>query len=105
MDKERFVIDEKKIWDVLKTVYDPEIPVNVVDLGLVYNVAVAGTTVHVDMTMTARGCPMHSYLTQEARAKLLEIPGVKSADVKVVWDPPWNATMISAAGRKALGWS
>jgi len=99
------MVDEKQVWDVLKTVYDPEIPVNVVDLGLVYNVVVGDTSVHVDMTMTARGCPMHSYLTQEAREKLLQIPGVKSADVRIVWDPSWNPTMISESGRKALGWS
>lgn len=99
------MIDEKQVWDVLKTVFDPEVPVNVVDLGLVYNVAVNEAAVHVDMTMTMRGCPMHTYMTNDATEKLLSIPGVKTADVKVVWDPPWNPTMMTEAGRKALGWS
>ncbi len=99
------MIEEKKVWDVLKTVKDPEIPVNVVDLGLVYNVDIKDTSVRVDMTMTMRGCPMHEYMTNDAHAKLLQIPGVKSAEVHLVWDPPWNPTMINEAGRKAMGWS
>lgn len=97
-------VEEKQVWDVLKTCNDPEIPVNVVDLGLVYNVQVDGGKVHVDMTMTARGCPMHQYMTQDARQKLLALPGVTAAEVRVVWDPPWNPTMMTEAGRKALGW-
>ena len=99
------MVEEKNVWDVLKTVFDPELPVNVVDLGLVYNVAIKDATVHVDMTMTVRGCPMHSYMTNDAREKLLAIPGVESAEVKLVWDPPWNPTMMSEIGRKALGWT
>lgn len=99
------MIEEKNVWDVLKTVYDPELPVNVVDLGLVYNVAITEAAVRVDMTMTVRGCPMHAYMTNDAREKLLAIPGVKNAEVKLVWDPPWNPTMMSENGRKSLGWS
>lgn len=99
------MVDEDKVMSVLKTVYDPEIPVNVVDLGLVYNVAVKDNAVRVDMTMTVRGCPMHGYMTNDAKEKLMQIPGVKSAVVNLVWDPPWNPTMITEDGRKALGWS
>jgi len=99
------MVEEKQVWEALRNVYDPEIPVNVVDLGLVYNVVVTGDAVRVDMTMTARGCPMHRYMTADARQKLLQVPGVKSAEVNVVWDPPWNPTMMTEAGRKALGWS
>jgi metal-sulfur cluster biosynthetic enzyme len=98
-------ITDKQVWDVLKTVFDPEIPVNVVDLGLVYNVQVKDADVHVDMTMTMRGCPMHAYMTKDAEEKLRKLPGVRSASVKLVWDPPWNPTMISEDGRKTLGWS
>jgi metal-sulfur cluster biosynthetic enzyme len=97
------VVNEKLVWDTLKTVYDPEIPVNVVDLGLVYNVVVTGDDVRVDMTMTIRGCPMHRYMTADAEEKLAKLAGVKSAQVNLVWDPPWNPSMISADGRKALG--
>ncbi len=96
------MIDEKQVWEVLKTVFDPEIPINIVDLGLVYNVAVQGAAVHVDMTMTVRGCPMHQYITKDAETKLSKIPGVESASVKLVWDPQWSQTMISEAGWKAL---
>ena len=99
------MVDERQIWDILKTVFDPEIPVNVVDLGLVYNVVVQDSAVRVDMTMTMRGCPMHQYMTKDAQEKLLQIPGIKTAKVNVVWDPPWNPTMMTEAGRKALGWS
>ena len=99
------MVEEKQVWDALRGVFDPEIPVNVVDLGLVYNVVVKRTAVRVDMTMTMRGCPMHSYMTRDAKEKLLKIPGIKTAEVSVVWDPPWNPTMITEAGRKALGWS
>ena len=96
------MIDEHQVREVLRTVFDPEIPVNVVDLGLVYNVAVSGNSVHVDMTMTMRGCPMHQYITKDAEDKLRQLPGVDSATVKLVWDPPWNQSMISEAGWKAL---
>ena len=96
------MVDEKQVWEVLKTVYDPEIPINIVDLGLVYNVAVAENAVHVDMTMTVRGCPMHQYITKDAEARLGKIPGIEEATVKLVWDPPWNQAMISEAGWKAL---
>jgi len=98
-------ISEKAIWDALKQVYDPELPVNVVDLGLIYNVAVKEDEVYVDMTLTAPGCPMHSYIAQDAARRLQEIPGVKKATVKVVWDPPWNPQMMTEAGKKALGWA
>ena len=99
------IIEETKVWDALKTVYDPELPVNVVDLGLVYNVEIQDASVHVDMTMTMRGCPMHAYMTNDAHEKLMQIPGVKTAEVNLVWDPPWNPTMINEAGRKTMGWS
>ena len=96
------MVTEEKVLEALKEVYDPEIPVNIVDLGLVYDVKVAGEKVSVKMTMTAQGCPMHSMISRDARAELLKMDGVKEAEVDVVWDPPWTMERISADGRKAL---
>lgn len=102
--------EESVLWDTLRTVYDPEIPVNLVDLGLVYNLSVApmpdgqkGFRVHVDMTLTAPGCGMGPAIAEDARGRLMEVPGVVEADVEIVWDPPWNQDMISEAGKMELG--
>ncbi|MGJ3241377.1 MAG: putative Fe-S cluster assembly protein SufT [Opitutales bacterium] len=100
--------DEDKIWEQLKTVFDPEIPVNIVDLGLVYNMAVqerdeGGHAVHVDMTLTAPGCGMGPVIAEDARQKVITVPGVRDAQVEIVWDPPWNQDMISEEGKMILG--
>lgn len=95
---------EAEVWQALKSVYDPEIPVNIVDLGLVYEVKVDGDQVHVKMTMTAPGCPMHAFLTRDAKRKIEGLPGVKTANVELVWDPPWTPARMTPEGRKALGW-
>jgi probable FeS assembly SUF system protein SufT len=101
-------VDEAEVWDQLRTVYDPEIPVNIVDLGLVYDCQVTreageSTRVDVKMTLTAPGCGMGPAIAQDARAKILTIPGVDEAQVELVWDPPWNQHMISEAGKMKLG--
>jgi probable FeS assembly SUF system protein SufT len=101
-------IDEKQIWDQLKTCYDPEIPVNIVDLGLVYDCQVApsnghGAVINVKMTLTAPGCGMGPVLAQEAKSKIEALPGVDEANVELVWDPPWNQAMISETGKMQLG--
>jgi|SRR3984893_2457473 len=101
-------VDEKEVWEQLRTVYDPEIPVNIVDLGLVYDCQVvtdreSGTKVEVKMTLTAPGCGMGPAIAQDARSKILTIPGVDEADVELVWDPPWNQHMISEVGKMKLG--
>ena len=100
--------DEKLIWEELKACYDPEIPVNIVDLGLVYDVKLtplpAGNSrVDVKMTLTAMGCGMGPVIAEQARDRLLTVPGVAEADVQIVWDPPWNQGMITDAGKKRLG--
>lgn len=100
--------DEKEVWEILKTCYDPEIPVNIVDLGLVYDVKLTGqpsgrSRVDVKMTLTAMGCGMGPAIAAGARDKLLTVPGVADADVQIVWDPPWNQSMITEAGKKRLG--
>jgi probable FeS assembly SUF system protein SufT len=101
-------VDEKKVWDQLKTCYDPEIPVNIVDLGLIYDCAIApgngkGAQVTVKMTLTAPGCGMGPVLAQEAKGKIEALPGVDEATVELVWDPPWNQAMISETGKMQLG--
>jgi probable FeS assembly SUF system protein SufT len=99
---------EKKVWESLKTCYDPEIPVNIVDLGLVYDCSVeqpegAPADVRVKMTLTAPGCGMGPVIAREAEQKIMALPGVASAEVEVVWDPAWNQSMISEVGKMKLG--
>jgi probable FeS assembly SUF system protein SufT len=98
---------ETILWERLKTVYDPEIPVNIVDLGLVYEMKTSdiegGKRVDVKMTLTAPGCGMGPTIQADAKSKLLSAPGVKQAEVELVWDPPWNQSMISEVGRMKLG--
>lgn len=101
-------VDERAVWDQLQTCYDPEIPVNIVDLGLVYDVTLTPlpsghSRVDVKMTLTAMGCGMGPVIAQQARDRLLTVPGVEEADVQIVWDPPWNQNMITDAGKKRLG--
>ena len=101
-------VDEKAVWDQLRTCYDPEIPVNIVDLGLVYDCTVTpqegkGSKVDVKMTLTAPGCGMGPTIAAEARQKVMSVPGVEDADVELVWDPPWNQAMISEVGKMKLG--
>jgi len=101
-------VDETAIWEILKTCYDPEIPVNIVDLGLVYDMAIEPTPeghsrIAVKMTLTAPGCGMGGVIARDAQEKLLMLDGVASADVEIVWDPPWHQSMISAEGRRILG--
>ena len=98
---------EKEIWLRLKTCYDPEIPVNIVDLGLVYSMEIKpleqGSRIDIKMTLTAQGCGMGGSIAADAQNKLLDIAGIKEADVQIVWDPPWTPERISAEGRTLLG--
>jgi len=101
-------VKEDDVWAQLKNVYDPEIPVNIVDLGLVYDMTLGrsesgGTTVNVKMTLTAPGCGMGPTIAADARSRVLTVPGVESAEVELVWSPPWNQGMITEAGRMKLG--
>jgi probable FeS assembly SUF system protein SufT len=99
---------EAEVWGQLKTCYDPEIPVNIVDLGLVYDMQIStlpsgSNKVDVKMTLTAPGCGMGASIAHDARMKLLDLPGIEQADVDLVWDPPWSPQMISPEGRALLG--
>ena len=99
---------EQLVWEQLRTCFDPEIPVNIVDLGLVYDLRITaeadgGSRVDVKMTLTAPGCGMGVSIAADARQKLLGLPGVGDAEVDIVWDPPWNPQMISPEGKERLG--
>lgn len=99
---------EQLVWDAMKTCFDPEIPVNIVDLGLVYDLSVeklgnGRVNVEVKMTLTAPGCGMGPVIAEDARKKIADLPTVASAKVHIVWDPIWTPQMISPEGRKALG--
>ncbi|MBS0661734.1 MAG: putative Fe-S cluster assembly protein SufT [Verrucomicrobia bacterium] len=100
--------DPEAIWNQLRQVYDPEIPVNIVDLGLVYSMDVsgdaqAGHSVDVAMTLTAPGCGMGPAIAEDAKSKILAVPGVTAAEVRITWEPPWNQSMISEEGKMKLG--
>jgi probable FeS assembly SUF system protein SufT len=99
---------EQAVWDALKTCFDPEIPVNIVDLGLVYDLAIESSaggnySVDVKMTLTAPGCGMGPVIAEDARQKIAALPQVESSRVHIVWDPQWTPQMISPEGRKKLG--
>ena len=97
------MVTMEEIVSALKECYDPEIPVNVWDLGLIYDVSVDEDKVHIKMTLTAPGCPMHRYISEEVKNKIQTVNGVKEATVEVVWDPPWNPDKMSKEARAQLG--
>jgi probable FeS assembly SUF system protein SufT len=99
---------EERVWDQLRTCYDPEIPVNVVDLGLIYDCSVeelngGGHRVGIKMTLTAPGCGMGPVLADDVRRRVESVPGVESAEIEIVFDPPWNPNMMTEAARLQLG--
>jgi len=101
-------LEPASVWAALKTCYDPEIPVNIVDLGLVYDLQIeplpsGQSRVDVKMTLTAPGCGMGATIAGDAQQKLLDLPGVAEANVEIVWEPPWHHSRISPAGRAMLG--
>jgi metal-sulfur cluster biosynthetic enzyme len=91
------------VIEMLKNVYDPEIGVNVVDLGLVYDVDIDNQVVNVKMTLTTPGCPLHDTLSRTAEMAIETLDGVKEAHVDMVWDPPWTPERITDEGRRLLG--
>ena len=107
------VITEQEVLSALKSCYDPEIPVNIVDLGLIYNVnfaAVPADTpeqakqdITIDMTLTAQGCPEHVNISAQVKSRLEQLPGVRNASVNIVWTPPWTPERLSPEAKKQLG--
>jgi len=106
-------VTQEDVLTALKDCYDPEIPVNIVDLGLIYGVKIspdgaamapdARQDIQVDMTLTAPGCPAHMQISQQVKDRLEQLPGVNSASVNVVWSPPWTPERLSSAARQKLG--
>jgi len=91
------------VLKTLKGVYDPEIPVNLVDLGLIYDVKIEESVVSVKMTLTATGCPMHELISNNVKDALEALESVSEVQIEIVWEPRWNPEMISPEGRIALG--
>ncbi len=103
MEEQKLAISETQVIEALKECYDPEIPVNLVDLGLIYDIKIIDDWVGVKMTLTSPGCGMSGMISQNVRNRVLKVPGVKDADVRIVWDPAWSPTRMSADARKKLG--
>jgi metal-sulfur cluster biosynthetic enzyme len=91
------------VWEQLRQCYDPEIPLNIVDLGLVYSVAINGGQANVKMTLTSPGCHLGGQIAGNVQERLLALDAIEEANVELVWDPPWHQSMISPGGRKTLG--
>jgi metal-sulfur cluster biosynthetic enzyme len=101
-------LSQEEVFTALKDCYDPEIPVNIVDLGLIYGVKIDPTEndqqdVTVDMTLTAQGCPAHVMIGEQVKSRVQQLAGVRSVNVNVVWNPPWTPERLSADARKQLG--
>ena len=98
--------DEQQVREALRAVIDPEVGINIVDLGLVYGIMIDGRIVRVTMTMTTPACPLGEHIRNEVHARVLgQCPGAEQIEVEIVWDPPWSSDKISADGKQALGWS
>lgn len=99
------MVTEEEVLKALEECYDPEIPVNIVDLGLVYGVEVSGSKVLVKMTLTDPGCPMHSMISDDAKNAVERIEGVEKAEVEIVWEPLWTPERMSPEAKRKLGMS
>ncbi len=107
-DNDSIDVDEQVVWDQLKNVYDPEIPVNIVDLGLIYDLSIVpmdsgGSKIHVKMTLTAPGCGMGPVIARDAEQKVLAVPGVSDVLVEIVWEPQWTKDMMTEEAQLQLG--
>ncbi len=102
-ETQKTAITEDQVYDALKQCYDPEIPVNVVDLGLIYDVKIIDDWIGVKMTLTTPGCGMSGMIAQDIKNRVLRLPGVREADVRIVWEPAWTPERMSPEARKRLG--
>jgi metal-sulfur cluster biosynthetic enzyme len=102
-DTQESIISQEAVYAALRECYDPEIPVNLVDLGLIYDVKIIDDWVGVKMTLTSPGCGMSGIISQNVRNRVLRVPGVKDADVRIVWQPAWSPAMMSEEAKRKLG--
>ena len=100
----RMTLDKEKILEALKQVYDPEIPVDIVNLGLVYEIRVEGEKVYVKMTTTGLSCPFRGLIAAQVKRVIRKIEGVREVRVELIYDPPWTLEMVSQEGRRMMGW-
>lgn len=96
------MVTEEQVWQALKRVNDPEYPLSIVDLGMVYNVLVQNDRVDIAMTFTAMGCPAIDMIMEDVKEAVGKLPGVKAVEVEIVWSPPWTRDKITPAGREIL---
>jgi len=101
----RMAITQDQIREALKECYDPEVPVNIVDLGLVYDIKITDSRVDIKLTLTSPGCPASSMISQNVRNRVLQIPEVKDADVELIWEPAWTPSRMSDEAKKKLKWT
>jgi len=99
------MVTKAQVRQALKTVIDPEIGLNIVDLGLIYEVRVENDVAHVRMTLTVPGCPLANMLTQQAEKAVRAVEGIKDVKLELTWDPPWNPKMMSDDAKRKLGWA
>ncbi len=104
-EEQKSTVTEEAVYGALKECYDPEIPVDIVSLGLVYGVTIVDDWVGVKMTLTSPGCPASNMISEEVKQRVRKIPGVGDADVRIVWQPEWKPAMMSEEARKKLGWN
>jgi FeS assembly SUF system protein len=102
-DSSHSEVTENKILEVLSNVYDPEIPIDIVNLGLIYGIDIEGGNVRISMTMTAPGCPASTQIAGESKILVEEIPGVENVEIELVWDPPWDPSKMSEEAQQSLG--
>jgi metal-sulfur cluster biosynthetic enzyme len=102
-DSANAVVTENNILEVLGNVYDPEIPIDIVNLGLIYGINIEGGNVRITMTMTAPGCPASTQIAGESKILVEEIPGVENVEVEIVWDPPWDPSKMSDDAQQSMG--
>jgi metal-sulfur cluster biosynthetic enzyme len=104
-EEQKSTITEEAVYEALKGCYDPEIPVDIVNLGLVYGVTIVDDWVGVKMTLTSPGCPASTTISEDVKQRVRQVPGVGDADVRIVWQPEWKPSMMSEEARKKLGWN
>jgi len=99
------MLTEEQVKQALSRVLDPDIGIDIVSLGFIYRIEIEGRKVIIEMTLTTRGCPMHSFLGKQVEDAVRELPGIEEVTVDLVWDPPWHPRMMSAAAKERLGFS